>query len=187
MAQIKNKGFDPHVIAELKQKLDSVNLTFVPVEEEDNSDEYFHFQFVGKSNGAEVIYDAAMYTLRLEHESELLELAEEQAAQHFPNYEELKTQIESGNSDKAMEALEEEVGLFIADVMMELQEEGSIKVQEHVDIDEEASFGISLDIGLNVESITPPILQKFIQDFNTDSLVLDPTLYSFEIDKEDED
>lgn len=187
MTQVKNEGFDPHVIAELKKKLDSANLSFIPIDEEDNSDEYFHFQFVGKSNSKEVIYDAVMYTLRLEHESELLELAEEQAAQHFPNYEELKSQIESGNSNKAMEALEEEVGQFIADVMMELQEEGTIKVQEYVDIDEEALFGISLDISLNVESITPSIIQKFIQDFNSDSLVLDTTLYSFEIDKEDED
>jgi hypothetical protein len=58
-------------------------------------------------------------------------------------------------------------------------------VQEHVDIDEDAEFGISLDVGLHVETITPKVIDKFIKDFNEDKLQLDDTLYSFQAEQGD--
>jgi len=73
----------------------------------------------------------------------------------------------------------------MAEVIMELEEEGTVKVKEHVDLDENAEFGVSLDAGLHVEKITPKIIERFIKDFNEDTLVLDDTYYSFMTEDEE--
>ena len=73
----------------------------------------------------------------------------------------------------------------MAEVIMELEEEEAVRVSEHVDMDVHVDFGIALDIGLHIEKITPAIIQKFVTDFNTDSLQLDTTLYSFQTKEEE--
>ena len=76
--------------------------------------------------------------------------------------------------------LEEKIGLYMAEVIMDLEAEESVKVQEHVEIDKNIDFGIGLDIGINVEDITSEVITGFIDAFNEDELNLDPTLYSFQ-------
>jgi hypothetical protein len=73
----------------------------------------------------------------------------------------------------------------MAEVILGLQEEGAIKVKEYLDIDEDGDFGVSLDVGLLVERITASVIEKFIDQFTTSKLVLDETLYSFQLDEED--
>ncbi len=73
----------------------------------------------------------------------------------------------------------------MAEVIMELEEDETVKVKEHVDMDENAEFGISLDVGLHVEQITDKIIEKFIRDFNEDTLKLDPTLYSYQTEDQE--
>src|SRR3712207_7946942 len=51
------------------------SLEYLLDENDENSDEYAHFYFIGKFEGKDVIYDTAIYTLRLHHESELYEIA----------------------------------------------------------------------------------------------------------------
>jgi hypothetical protein len=176
MTGLRNAGHDPLVIAEYRKKMEGVDQLFLSVDEDDNSDEYHHFYFVGKHVDQEVIFDTVMCTLRLEHESELLELAEERAIQEFPQYAKLQSGVSEEEKD---EELEEQVGLFLADVIVDLQEEGTIKVQEHIDVNEEADFGVGLDVGLHVEKISPEVIERFIKQFNDDTLKLDDTLYSF--------
>jgi hypothetical protein len=154
------------------------------VEEDGNSDEYFHFYFIGKHKGQEVIYDTALYTLRLEHESEMYEIAEHRAVQHFPNYKKITYEEDENGDLKELDSEEEEIGLYMAEVILELQEDEAVKVQEHVDIDEHAEFGISLDVGLHIEKITSQVIEKFIRDYNEDKLQLDDTLYTFEAEEE---
>jgi hypothetical protein len=186
MILIENKGFDPEVIADYGSKMKALGLDFLTIDDEENNDEYVHFYFIGKSDeGQEVIFDAVMYTLRMQHESEMFEIAEHRAAQHFPDYRKITYEEDENGNLEALDDREEEIGLFMAEVIMELEEEESVKVKEHVDMDIRAEFGISLDIGLHVERITPEIIQKFIHDFNTDSLNLDPTLYSFQTKEEE--
>ena len=57
-------------------------------------------------------------------------------------------------------------------------------MQEHVDIDPNIDYGVGLDVGLNVEKITDEIISKFVREFNEDSLKLDPTMYSFQMEDE---
>lgn len=177
---MKNKGFDPQIIVDYKQRIEATGQGFYFDPNDETNDEYAHFYFVGNYEGKEVVYDTVMYTLRLQHESELFEVAEHRAAKHFPEYKKITYEEDENGNLENLDPLEEEIGLFMAEVMMELEEEEAIKVKEHVDMDEHADFGISLDVGLHVEKITSKEIQKFIKDFNEDNLVLDETLYSFQ-------
>jgi hypothetical protein len=176
----ENKGFTPETIEEYRNKMESAGQAYWLDEEDENTDEYAHFYFIGVYEGKEVVYDAVMYTLRLQHESELFEIAEHRAAKHFPQYKKITYEEDENGNLAALDPLEEEIGLYIAEVIMELEEEETVKVKEHVDMDPNTDFGVALDIGLHVEKITPRELEKFVKDFNEDSLELDETLYSFQ-------
>ncbi len=181
----ENKGFDPEVIREYALKMKALGLDYVMDEEDDNSDEYAHFYFIGKFEGKDVIYDTAIYTLRLHHESELYEIAEHQAAKHFPEFRKITYEEDENGNLVALDPLQEEIGLYMAEVIMSLEEEESVKVKEHVDLDVNTDFGISLDVGLHVDKITPKIIEKFIRDYNEDTLRLDDTLYSFQTEDQE--
>jgi hypothetical protein len=187
MRSLKNKGFDPTIINDYKSRIQAAGQLFIVDEDDDeNNDEYLHFYFVGKDDsGAEVIYDAVIYTLRFHHESELFEIAEHRAANHFPDYRKIAYAEDENGDLEVLDSQEEEIGLYMAEVIMELEEDEAVKVQEHVDMDNHVDFGVALDIGLHVESITPEIVEKFINDFNNDALQLDETLYSFQTKEEE--
>ena len=177
---MKNKGFDIKTIEEYQEKMTKAGKTYLLDDEDENTDEYVHFFFIGTHEEKPVIYDTVMYTLRLAHESELFEIAEERAAQHFPDYKKITYgEDESGNLE-SLDPLEEEIGLYIAEVIMELEEEEAVKVKEHVDMDVNTDFGIALEVGLHVDKITEKEILKFVRDFNEDTIQLDETLYSFQ-------
>jgi hypothetical protein len=176
----QNKGYDPQTILEYKEKIQSSGLSYLLDEEDEQSDEYAHFYFIGLYEGKEVIYDAVMYTLRLQHESELFEIAEHRAAKHFPNYRKITYEEDENGNLAALDPEQEEIGLYIAEVIMELEEDEAVKVKEHVDMDANTDFGVALDIGYHVDKITSREIESFIRDFNEDTLELDETLYSFQ-------
>ena len=60
-------------------------------------------------------------------------------------------------------------------------------MREHVDMDRNVEFGISLDVGLHLEKIERKDIEKFVRDFNEDTISLDETLYSFQIQDEEVD
>jgi hypothetical protein len=175
---MNNNGFDSTTIAQYKQRIQAESNNYILSEEDQNTDEYAHVFFIGKHEGQEVIYDAVLYTLRLHHEGELFEIAEHRAAKHFPEYG--KISADENENPNLSEELEEKIGMFIAEVIVTLEEEGEVQVQEHVDLDDDADFGIGLDVGLNVEEITPAVITRFISQFNDGTLKLDPLHYSFQ-------
>ncbi len=177
---MNNKGFEPLTIQEYKNKITEAGTPYLLDQEDEHNEEYTHFYFVGVYEGKEVIYDTVMYTLRLEHESELFEIAEDRAAQHFPEYSKITYEEDEKGNPATLDPLQEEIGLFIAEVIMELEEEEAVKVQEHVDLDINTDFGIALDVGILAENITDKEIKKFIKDFNEDTLKLDENLYSFQ-------
>lgn len=177
---IENKGFDPKTIQDYKHKMKALGMTYIDNEEDERNDEYCRFYFIGLYEGKEVIYDTVMYTLRLQHESELFEIAEHRAAQHFPEYRKISYEEDENGNLVALDPLEEEIGLYIAEVIMELEEEEAVKVREHVDLDVNTDFGVALDAGLHREKITPADIEKFVRDFNEDTLGLDGNMYSFQ-------
>ena len=180
-----NNGFNPEHIEAFKEKLKASNSLYLEKNTEDNSDEFVNFNFLGVYEGKEVIYDAAIYTLRLHHSSEIYEIAEHKAAQRFPKFKKIKYQEDENGDLQALDSLEEEIGLYMAEVMMELEEEEAVKVVEHIEVDPHLDYGIGLDVALNVEKITPEVIKKFIKDYNEDTLKLDKTHYSFQTEEDE--
>jgi len=187
MRQTDNKGFESKTLAEYKQKISLTGQNYLLDNSDEKNEECVHFYFIGKYEGKEVIYDAVMYTLRLHHESELFEIAEHKAAEHFPNYRKIAYSEDENGNLEPLDDVEEEIGLYMAEVIVELQEEGEVRVKEHAEVDAHLDLGIGLNIGLNVEKITSEIIEKFILDFNNGSLELDDTLYTFETQQEEAD
>jgi hypothetical protein len=180
-----NPGFDPKVIENLKLELKSSGKDFKVIPDEENSEEFVNFYFIGKFEGKEVIYDAALYTLRLHHSSEVYELAEHEAAKKFPNFKGINYEEDENGNMKPLSSEEEEIGWFITEIIMDLEEEEVVKVQEFVDLDTHHDYGIGLDAALNIEEIDERVITKFIKNFNDDTLVLDETLYSFQTEEDD--
>lgn len=170
---------------DLLAKVKSSGQSFIYDAEDEQTAEYAHFYFMGVDEGKEVLFDAVLYTLRMQHESELFEIAEQKAAQHFPRYKKIQYEEDEDGNLKSLDDLEEEIGLYMAEVMMELEEEGEVKVKEHVDLDLQHDCGIGLDAGLHIDKVTPQIIESFIRDFNADKLVLDPGHYSFQTQTEE--
>ncbi|WP_209328812.1 hypothetical protein [Lunatimonas salinarum] len=184
--QAVNKGFDPETIAVLKEELTSAGKTFKIVPSEDNSEEFVNFYFLGVYEGKEVIYDAALYTLRLHHASELYEIAEHEAAKKFPNFKGIHYEEDENGNLKPLKNEEEEIGWFITEMIMEMEEDETVKVQEFVDLDTHHDFGIGLDAALNIEAIDETVIADFVRDFNNDTITLDETFYSFQSEEEEE-
>jgi hypothetical protein len=178
-----NSGFDKEAIQGFKKKLKGA--FFLEVKEEDSSDEFRHVQFLGSFEGKDVIYDAILYTLRFQHELELYELAEHEAAKHFPNYKKLQYREDENGNLAALDSEEEAIGLYMAEVILELQEEEVVKVKEHVEVDTHLDFGVGLSVGLHQEAITDRMIEDFISAFNNETLKLDDTLYTFHQEEEE--
>lgn len=183
---IPNLGFDSLHIEELKSELKKERKPFKIIPDEENSDEFVNFYFIGMFEGREVIYDAALYTLRLHHSSEVYELAEHEAAKKFPNFKTISYEEDEEGNMKPLTSEEEEIGWFITEIIMDIEEDESVKVQEFVDLDTHHDYGIGLDAALNVDSIDESVMIKFIKQFNDDTLKLDDTLYSFISEDEDD-
>src|SRR6478672_6491921 len=118
-----NDGTDLKLIEEYKVKIKASGKRYIVDAEDDNTDEYAHFYFIGIFEGKEVIYDAVLYTLRLQHESEMFEIAEHRAAKHFPQYKKIAYEEDENGNLETLDPLQEEIGLFMAEVIMELEED----------------------------------------------------------------
>jgi hypothetical protein len=112
-------------------------------------------------------------------------LAEHEAAKKFPNFKGINYEEDENGNLKPLTSEEEEIGWFITEIIMDLEEEETVKVQEFVDLDTSHEFGVGLDASLNVEEINEKVVAKFIQEFNDDTLVLDDTLYSFQTEEDE--
>lgn len=180
-----NPGFDPKLIENLKSELNKSGKNFKIIPDDENSDEFVNFYFVGMYEGREVIYDAALYTLRLHHASEVYEIAEHEAAKKFPNFKSISYEEDENGNMKPLTSEEEEIGWFITEMIMELEEEETVKVQEFIDLDTNHDYGIGLDVALNIEAISEDLISKFVRGFNEDTTELDDTLYSFQTEEDE--
>ncbi|MBN8575804.1 MAG: hypothetical protein J0L66_02635 [Cytophagales bacterium] len=142
-------------------------------DEDEPTEECVHFYFTASHEGKEVVCDCVLYTLRLHHEAELQEEAENRSSERFD-------ELIKSNPNLTQEQHEEEVGMLMAEIILELEEEEAVKVSEHVEVDPAHPLGLGIDAGLNVPEITASVIEKFIADFRNNSLKLDDTLYSFQ-------
>jgi len=179
-----NKGFLKEEISNYIRKIEAGENLFI-LKGEDNSDDFVNFYFVGKYNDQDVVFDAVMYTLYLHYNSEIYEIAKQQAILKFPDQTPI---LENKNDDETeIDELDENIGIYMTQVVMDLEYEGSVKVQEHLEFDEEMNFGIGLNVGLNTKKITSVIINDFIKEFIRGTLTLDNTHYSFENENDESD
>lgn len=179
-----NPGFDPEEIAQLKSECAAENRSFVYVEDEyeegdDVTDEHAHIQFVGSYHGKEVVYDAFIYTLRLHHAAQVYDLALERIKKQIPSY--------IPPEERADDDQDVDNDLLLTELIEEIEENEEIKVGEHMETDPDFDFGVGLEVGLNIEEVTEEAVAGFVRTFNDGTFKLDPGLYSFHSEDEDED
>jgi|SRR5690606_17280138 len=170
-----NPGFDETVVGDYKARCSGNPFGFVLHAGEERTPEYAHVYFTGVYEGREVVYDAVIYTLRLHHESEVYSIVEAQARKKFPD-------LVMGEDAEPPE----EVAMHMAEIILSLEEDESVRVREHAEPDPDADFGVGLDVGLHVDEITDERIAGFIRDFNRGALKLDPTLYTFQFGDSEE-
>ena len=141
--QNKNEGFSPESIEALKQELLASGKPYKIIPSDDNSEEFVNFYFIGIYEGKEVIYDAALYTLRLHHSSEVYELAEHKAAQRFPNFKGIHYEEDENGNLKPLSGDEEEIGLYSTEIIMELEEE-----EDRLQAYKVSAFGLMIGVGI---------------------------------------
>ena len=170
----------------MRQTITKSGASYVLNEEEPQGEEFAHFFFVGTHQGREVVCDAVIYTLRLEHSSQVYETADQRATEQFPKYRPWDFEVNEAGELVMPADLDEEVELYKAEVMMELEEEEAIKVKEYLTVDESFDYGIGVEACLNVEEVTAEVINKFVKDFSAGSVALDDTYYAFH-SEDDED
>lgn len=176
-----NLGFTQEEIDKLKRECSEENAPYVLVEdgiELDDTGEYSQFQFVGKKDGKEVIYDVGMMTTRLVHSSLLLTEAEAMVAKKYRDFVPLEDRTEGYKVNIQADEL-------IQEYIEELEEEETVTVAEFMSFDENYDFGIGLEVALHAEEINDKVIRDFIDHFNNDSLKLDNTEKSFKHYDED--
>jgi uracil-DNA glycosylase len=183
-----NEGYNPEEIKLLREECEEEGTIFMHCDDEDESmadnGELAHVQFVGTYKGQEVIYDAIIYTLRLHHSSLVYEKAVEQAQKVYPKYLPLD---ERTPNYKITPEEDEEAEELITELIESIEEEEEVKVKEHLEIESDFEYGVGLDACLNVEAVTDEVITKFINEFNSGTLKLDTTLYSFSSADDDEE
>lgn len=182
-----NKGYDPAEIQEVRKLALEAGKLFVENDDELQRPELRHFLFVGKHEGQEVIFDAVAYTLEMLYVSNLYEIAEERAAEEFPNYKPWELVMDDEGNMAPDQEIDPEIEEFKASVILELEADDDYKVSEKLEFLTDFDFGVGLEVALNVPEVTDEVINDFITKFNAGTLKLDENLYSFEVPDADED
>lgn len=182
-----NPGFNPTEIEKLKESLRKTGKSFHFIDENEVSSEVAEFLFVGSFEGKPVIYDCLLGTLRFAYEANLDELAEAKTLERYPDYKGFEFDVDDNGAAHSTGEENEEVEQFKAYCMYEIEEAGLANVAESVSLDKNFEFGIGLEAYLNVPEINEMVIERFIREFNSGTLKLDPTRYSFESEEDEED
>lgn len=173
---MKNLGYSKEEIELLKEECAELDQNFVLVDEDsDINPDYVQFQFVGKHDDEEVIYDALVSTLSMHHSSLLYEAAENKILEIYKDYIPFEDRDENS-------PVNEEAEIMMEELIQGMEDEESIRVSEFIEIDHDFDYGIGIEASLNVDEITVEVIEKFINDFNNNTLKLDNTVYSFKDD-----
>lgn len=153
------------------------NFVFNPEEDKDEELQTASILFVTKKNNKDYLVDAFVMTSHFQYHMEVMDEAEAQFVKKFPKLE-----------GKDYLDFTEEQQDILDNLMDEIYENESVKVQEFCseEIEEKENF-IELEVGLNRDELTEAILEKLVNDYNSNKLVLDDTALSFSEEIEDED
>ncbi|MCU0447258.1 MAG: hypothetical protein MUE85_20375 [Microscillaceae bacterium] len=165
-------------IEKIREEARKTGRSFIynPDEDRDEEKQMAHFYFVGKDNGKEVIFNAFIMTLEYDYHLAVMEEAEEKMSTLHPN-------LAGKYYEDFTEAQQDEFD----DLMDDIYDQGLVKVQEKVDLfDTDNDDELEMEVSLNVKEINDQIIEKFVKEFNADTLELDDRMYSFEMLDEEE-
>jgi folate-dependent phosphoribosylglycinamide formyltransferase PurN len=160
-------------IDKLREQTRKAGRSFIynPDEDRDDEKQTAYFYFVGKDDNKEVVFNAFIMTLEYDYHLAVMEEAEEKISTLHPN---LAGKFYEDYTDDEQDKFDE--------VMDDIYDQGLVKVQERVDLFEsDSSNELEMEISLNVKEITDQVIEKFIKEFNADTLELDDRTYSFEM------
>jgi hypothetical protein len=168
---MKNSGYSPEEIKKVENACQQAGLPFAYRTKDEENHVFANVLFTGKYMGAPVVFDTFIYTLESEYMSAIFEDAREEIINTYPEYAEADFEADEGPH---IDLLEE--------IASELAEEDDYSIQEFVDIEEEAEYGVALDVCLNVPEITDEVIGNFVTAFKTGTFQPDETFYSFELE-----
>lgn len=167
--------------SEIRQHVQATPGQPVVLEPLTDDSEYARVLFSRVTGNEIKYYDLFVMTLRLHYEEELHLQAEEAARQVFPDFD---TLVGSEGEPTPAEADRlEEISLFLAEKVEELEGEGEIKVREFMDRREIAPDVFEIEIALHVPVITQAVIDSVTAALQNDRVNLDPTLYSFQVEE----
>lgn len=164
-----NKGFQKEEIERIDQLAAQHGQSFIFQEGVERSDEFASIFFTGIYKGKKVVFDAFVYTLEMEFISNIYDAAKDAVIEEYPEYE--GEDFDEGTG-KHMELMEEYAA--------ELARDEDFQVCEYIDFDEEVTYGISMDICLNVPEITTEVVENFAKAYQTGTYESDKTFYAFD-------
>lgn len=168
-----NLGYEQAEIANVRKAIQASGHLFIWNEEEEQDENYAHFFFVGNHKGHEVVFDTFLYTLEMEYATKSFDVAMKLLMDRYPEFADADFEAEEGEHIEQFEL-----------ILMEVEEEGMARVQESIDFDEEAGYGVSLNVCLNLPEVTEQAIDDFIKKFTANQLSLDKTEYDFELGEE---
>lgn len=169
-----NPGFSDSEIQKLREATKQAEQSYVLYNEEERTEDSVSFKFVGEYKGKPVIFDAFLYTLQAEFESQLYDWAQEQVEEDFPGF---AWENDSMNDSDAQESFR----ILIND--NEARE--NLAVSEFIEFDDSIEYGIGLDACLKLEAVTNEDVEKFVRAFNRGELKLDNKPYTFKTPDEE--
>ncbi|MEN7548418.1 hypothetical protein AAG747_10895 [Rapidithrix thailandica] len=161
-------------VEELRALLSQQNRPYLLHDDNAIEDDCARFYFIGKHQNKEVVFDAFLYPLEMEYFANLEEAAKDAVLELRPEFE-----------GKDFEAEEGEHVEMLDQAIQELAEDEEFEVKEFVDVDDIDLPNVSLDACLHVPEINEEVVLKFVQDYTSGNLQLDPTFYSFSLDIEE--
>ena len=169
-----NPGFSSQEIEKIKAACAKAKRSYVLQEEDTFEDGFAQFFFVGTHEGKPVVFDAFLYLLEMEYFENLINDAIAATKETYPKFKNADFEELTGEHIEIMEQVAEE-----------LAKDEQYDVCEFIDIDTETEFGVAIDVCLNVPEVTHEVIEKFVKDFTSNKLKLDPTFYSFSVDFDD--
>ncbi len=164
-----NKGFSQEEIEKIDKMAAQAGQSFVFQEEAERSEDFASIFFTGIYKGKKVVFDAFVYTLEMEFISNIYDAAKDAVLEENPEYEGLDFDEDEGEHVELME-----------EFATELARDEDFQVCEYIDFDEDVTYGVSMDICLNMPEITTEVIEDFVSRYQQGTYQADKTFYAFD-------
>ena len=164
-----NTGFSQEEIDSINTLAKQTGQSFIYQEEAERSEDFASIFFTGIYKGKKVVFDAFVYTLEMEFVSNIYDAAKDAVIEEHPEFADEDFDEGEGKHTDLME-----------DFATELAKDEDFQVCEYIDFDEDVTYGVSMDICLNVPEITTEVIEDFVSRYQQGTYEADKTFYAFD-------